>query len=650
MHCSFTAVTFASGTAAISSVMQLLRAGDHVLVSHHLYSGTWTFLTKIAARQGLVVEFIDMRQASEVAAALKPSTRIVWFESPSNPTMDLVDIAAVATIVQQHNQRVGLEHLSLEQPNMGKYITSCRIADKRNELDVEARAILVVDNTFMTGVLQRPLLLGADLVVHSCTKYINGSTDVIMGVVCTSSKNLHEKLKFIQTASGAIPSPFDCYLVQRSVRTLPLRMERHMKNGIAVAKFLESHACVRRVNHPGLPSHPQHKLSVRQSFGHSGMLSFYLREDDIEKSKTFLKSLAVVTLSSSLGSIESLAELPVTMSHAGVPAEEREASGVTAGLIRLSQYEYSRSGNPTRDCLEKCLASLEEAQFGLVFASGLAATTTVMHLLSAGDHFITMDDLYGGTNRYFRKIVARQGISVDFVDTTKLELIPPLLKNNTKLIWLETPTNPTLKVTDIAAVVKIAKDFNKDIIVVVDNTFLSPYFQRPLTLGADLVLHSCTKYLNGHTDVVMGAVCTSNNELHDRLRFLQNAIGGVPSPFDCYLVNRSLKTLALAKRQCYGHSGMITVYIKGDDINITKKFFESLKLFTLAESLGGYESLCELPSLMTHASVSAEERAKLGITDSLVRLSVGLEDTQELISDLDQALKAAVSPHLITLQ
>ncbi|XP_018011347.1 putative cystathionine gamma-lyase 2 [Hyalella azteca] len=320
------AVTFASGTAAISSVMQLLRAGDHVLVSHHLYSGTWTFLTKIAARQGLVVEFIDMRQASEVAAALKPSTRIVWFESPSNPTMDLVDIAAVATIVQQHNQRVGLEHLSLEQP----------IADKRNELDVEARAILVVDNTFMTGVLQRPLLLGADLVVHSCTKYINGSTDVIMGVVCTSSKNLHEKLKFIQTASGAIPSPFDCYLVQRSVRTLPLRMERHMKNGIAVAKFLESHACVRRVNHPGLPSHPQHKLSVRQSFGHSGMLSFYLREDDIEKSKTFLKSLAVVTLSSSLGSIESLAELPVTMSHAGVPAEEREASGVTAGLIRLS--------------------------------------------------------------------------------------------------------------------------------------------------------------------------------------------------------------------------------------------------------------------------------------------------------------------------
>ncbi|XP_018011350.1 cystathionine gamma-lyase [Hyalella azteca] len=348
---------------------------------------------------------------------------------------------------------------------------------------------------------------------------------------------------------------------------------------------------------------------------------------------------------------------------------------------QFKQYEYSRSGNPTRDCLEKCLASLEEAQFGLVFASGLAATTTVMHLLSAGDHFITMDDLYGGTNRYFRKIVARQGISVDFVDTTKLELIPPLLKNNTKLIWLETPTNPTLKVTDIAAVVKIAKDFNKDIIVVVDNTFLSPYFQRPLTLGADLVLHSCTKYLNGHTDVVMGAVCTSNNELHDRLRFLQNAIGGVPSPFDCYLVNRSLKTLAvrmtqhgksslavakfleqhpavekvlhpglpshpqheLAKRQCYGHSGMITVYIKGDDINITKKFFESLKLFTLAESLGGYESLCELPSLMTHASVSAEERAKLGITDSLVRLSVGLEDTQELISDLDQALKAAVA-------
>ncbi|KAF2364901.1 Cys/Met metabolism pyridoxal phosphate-dependent enzyme [Trinorchestia longiramus] len=369
---------------------------------------------------------------------------------------------------------------------------------------------------------------------------------------------------------------------------------------------------------------------------------------------------------------------------------------------QFKQYEYSRSGNPTRDCLEECIASLEEAKYGLVFASGLAATTTILHMLSAGDHVVTMDDLYGGTNRYFRKIVSRQGISVDFVDTTKPELIAPLLKPTTKLLWLETPTNPTLKVTDISAVVKIAKDFNKDITVVVDNTFLSSYYQRPLTLGADLVLHSCTKYLNGHTDVVMGVICTSSDALHQQLRFLQNAIGvekysraknspfclhhklstgGVPSPFDCYLVNRSLKTLSvrmaqhgknglavaqflekhpavekvlhpglpshpqheLAKKQCYGHSGMVTFYIKGNDLNVTKKFFNKLKVFTLAESLGGYESLCELPSLMTHASVSAEERAKLGITDSLVRLSVGLEEIGDIISDLDQALTAAVS-------
>lgn len=348
---------------------------------------------------------------------------------------------------------------------------------------------------------------------------------------------------------------------------------------------------------------------------------------------------------------------------------------------QFKQYEYSRSGNPTRNCLEECLASLEEAKHGLVFASGLSATTTMLHTLSSGDHLVANDDLYGGTNRYFRKVVSRQGIITDFVDTTVVSNVQAALKPSTKMVWCETPTNPTLKITDIAALVKVVKDFNKDIVVVVDNTFLSPYYQRPLTLGADVVLHSCTKYLNGHSDVVMGAVCTSNESVYEQVRFLQNAIGGVPSPFDCYLVIRSLKTLSLrmqqhgrsglavarfleqhpavekvlhpglpshpqhelAKKQCYGHSGMVTMYIKGNDLAASKKFFNNIKVFTLAESLGGYESLCELPSLMTHASVSAEERARLGITDALVRLSVGLESTEQLIQDLDQALTAAVA-------
>jgi len=350
------------------------------------------------------------------------------------------------------------------------------------------------------------------------------------------------------------------------------------------------------------------------------------------------------------------------------------------GPAQFKQYEYSRSGNPTRDCLEECLASLEEGKHGLVFASGLAASATVIHTLKSGDHMLAGDDLYGGTNRYFRRVLADQGVVTDFVDTTSISNVVDALTPNTKIVWLETPTNPTLKITDIQAVSTAVKAKNKDIVVVVDNTFLSPYFQRPLTLGADIVLHSCTKYINGHSDVVMGALMTSSDALAEKLRFLQNAIGTVPSPFDCYLVLRSLKTLALrmtqhgsnglavakfleghaavekvlhpglpshpqhelAKKQCYGHSGMVTVYIKGD-LEASRRFFKALKVFTLAESLGGFESLCELPSLMTHASVPAEQRATLGITDNMIRLSVGIEDIQALIADLDAGLKAAMA-------
>jgi cystathionine gamma-lyase len=337
-------------------------------------------------------------------------------------------------------------------------------------------------------------------------------------------------------------------------------------------------------------------------------------------------------------------------------------------------YEYSRSGNPTRQCLEESIASLENAKYALCFASGLAATMSITHLLKAGDHVICFDDLYGGTNRYFRTCASKMGIETTFTDMRDIENIKKAIQPNTKLIWIETPTNPIMKMVDIAAVSELLKS-RRDIISVVDNTFMSSYFQSPLNLGADIVMHSLTKYMNGHSDVVMGALATSNEEIYEKMKYYQNSLGTVPSPFDCFLVNRGLKTLhlrmerhahnalkvaefleahlsvekvvypglksypqyELAKRQCSGFSGMVSFYIKGG-LAEAQKFIVSLKIFTLAESLGAIESLAELPSLMTHASVPVEQRVTLGISDNLVRLSVGVEDIADLLQDLKQAL------------
>jgi cystathionine gamma-lyase len=341
--------------------------------------------------------------------------------------------------------------------------------------------------------------------------------------------------------------------------------------------------------------------------------------------------------------------------------------GVTTG------YEYSRSGNPTRKAFEDCVSTLENGKWGLAFASGLAATTSVAHLLNPGDEVLIADDVYGGTGRYFRTL--SKGIKYKFIDMTNADNVKNAVSSETKMIWLETPTNPTLKISDIAAISKISKII-KDIILVVDNTFATPYFQRPLDLGADLVVHSITKYLNGHSDVVMGCVVGNSDELKDRLAYIQNGLGAVPSPFDCFLALRGIKTLhvrmnkheenalaiakwlekheriervaypgleshpqhELAKRQMTGFGGMISVWLKGG-INETKQFIESLKIFCLAESLGGVESLVEHPGIMTHASVPTEDRIKLGISDNLVRLSVGIESLDDLIADLTQALQ-----------
>jgi cystathionine gamma-lyase len=338
-------------------------------------------------------------------------------------------------------------------------------------------------------------------------------------------------------------------------------------------------------------------------------------------------------------------------------------------------WEYSRSGNPTRAALEACFASLEGSHYGLAFASGLAAEDTLLHLLDQGDHVVVMDDVYGGTRRLFSRVLERHGICFSYVDASRTEAVEQSFTPRTKMVWLESPTNPLMKLVDIAAVSRLAHA--RGARVVVDNTFMSPYFQRPLELGADASVHSATKYLGGHSDVVLGLLAVHDAALYDELRYLQNAVGGVPGPFDSFLVLRGIKTLAvrmrqhernalaiaryvaghpkvlsvnypgleshpqheLAKRQTSGHGGMMSFEVEGGE-PAARRVVQRTRLFFLAESLGGVESLIELPGPMTHASVPPEVRAALGITDGLIRLSVGIEDTADLLADLEQALAA----------
>lgn len=347
----------------------------------------------------------------------------------------------------------------------------------------------------------------------------------------------------------------------------------------------------------------------------------------------------------------------------------QESPGVHQG------YEYSRSHNPTRFAYERCVAALEGGSRGFAFASGLAATSTILELLDSGDHVLCMDDVYGGTYRLFEGVRRRSaGLDFSWVDLNDDAAFEAGIKPNTKMVWIETPTNPTLKLVDIQAVA--AKARARGLIVVVDNTFCSPMLQQPLALGAHIVMHSATKYLNGHSDIVGGmAVVGDDKDLADRMAYLQNAIGGVQGPFDSFLALRGLKTLhlrmkahcenaqaiaeylekhpkvervaypglashpqqALARRQMKGAGGMVSVWLKGG-FEAAKDFMGKLELFACAESLGGVESLANHPAVMTHASVPAERRAALGVTDNLVRLSVGVEDVQDLLAELEAAL------------
>jgi cystathionine beta-lyase/cystathionine gamma-synthase len=346
----------------------------------------------------------------------------------------------------------------------------------------------------------------------------------------------------------------------------------------------------------------------------------------------------------------------------------QEAPGVNKG------FEYARSQNPTRQALETALAAIEFGKFGLAFSSGVAATDAVIKLLSPGDEVIAPHDMYGGTYRLFTKVFAKFGIVFTYVDTASIANIEAAITPKTRLIWIETPTNPLMTITDIAATATIAKKAGA--LLCVDNTFASPYLQNPLTLGADIVMHSATKYLGGHSDVIQGCLVMNDQSLRDQLYFIQKSCGAVPGPMDCFLVLRGIKTLhlrmqrhcengekiahflrnhpsvskvfwcgfndhpnyAIAKQQMKGFGGMMSFELKNDSPENVKRVLSSTHLFSLAESLGGVESLINHPASMTHASIPREERIKNGLTDSLIRLSVGVEDADDLIDDLNTAI------------
>lgn len=369
--------------------------------------------------------------------------------------------------------------------------------------------------------------------------------------------------------------------------------------------------------------------------------------------------------------------------HAGVEPDPRTGAIMTP-IFQTSTYvqeapnehkgwDYSRAGNPTRDALEASFAALEGAKYGLAFSSGLAAEQAIIQILNPGDHVIVCDDVYGGTGRLFRRLFVKYGLEFEFVDMTKTENIAKAVKPSTKMIWLETPTNPLLKVIDIAATAKLAKQAKA--LLVVDNTFASPIYQSPFELGADIVMHSTTKYIGGHSDIIGGAVMVNDDKLYEEIKFVQFAAGAVPGPFESFLLLRSIKTLAvrmqkhsenamevakflsqhkkvesvffpglpshpqhdLAKKQMRGFSGMVSFNLKGSYGDVVT-MLQKLKVFSLAESLGGVESLVNHPEKMTHASVPEAMRKHLGIGPNLIRLSCGIEGTKDIISDLEQAL------------
>jgi cystathionine beta-lyase/cystathionine gamma-synthase len=389
--------------------------------------------------------------------------------------------------------------------------------------------------------------------------------------------------------------------------------------------------------------------------------------NSMARKKSARRALQFATRAIHLGQEPEPATGAITVPIYQTSTYAQSAPGVHKG------YDYSRTDNPTRTALQKALASLEAAKYGLAFASGMGAATTAMLLFKRGDHVVSSRDVYGGTYRLFARVLQQFGLTFSFVETANLKAIERAVGKNTRIVWIESPSNPLLQITDIRAAANIAHEHGA--LCLVDNTFASPFFQRPLSLGADLVLHSTTKYIAGHADVVGGAICLNDRGLYEKLKYLQNAAGATPSPFDCFLTLRGIKTLALrmseheknatriaialkehprvrsvyypglpdhrghdvAASQMDGFSGMVSFEVKGG-LAAARRVLFRLRIFKIAESLGGVESLVELPAIMTHASIPKNERKKAGLEDGLIRLSVGIENLEDLTDDLMTAL------------
>ncbi|MBT6205277.1 MAG: aminotransferase class V-fold PLP-dependent enzyme [Alphaproteobacteria bacterium] len=685
------AMVTGSGSASMAMVFEALHTGNHVLMPHYGYGGIHYLIGDMINAWGIEIDTYTTGDLDDMAAKLRPGvTKIVWVETPSNAELVIVDVERVA------------------------------------ELAHEAGARVVVDATFAPPPIQRVLDQGADIVLHSATKFLNGHSDVVCGTIATRVKDDYwHRLDRMRMRSGAMLGPFEAWLLLRGLRTLHLRMEQAQRNAQKVAAFLDSHTGVTKVYYPGLPSHPTHTMAKRLMTGFGAMVSFEVDGDEAYALRVW-GATKLIKNATSLGGPETLIEhrrssdaydspVPVNQLRLSIGLEDgddliadldaalagRTSNRPMADATKMAQglgwtssdhkavvlplhlastyatdpasygkpYAYARDQNPTYEQPEALIAELEEGEQARLFGSGMAAASAVFQALKAGDHVVMQETLYWALRGLMASVVEGWGIEVTWFPTGDLDALQEAVRpGETRIVWLETPANPTMTVTDIAAATAIAREAGA--VSVVDNTFATPLHCRPLTLGADIVMHSATKYLNGHSDIVAGVlIARETTPFWEHVCHIRHMTGAILGPFEAWLLMRGLRTLGLrvgrasenamaialhleghdgvaevlypglssfrghniaGSQMSGGFGGMLSIRIKGGEAG-ARKAWARFKLFKIASSLGGVESLVE-----HRATVEGPESP---VPDDLLRLSVGVEHVDDLIADLEQALQ-----------